>query len=77
MLRASFKALAQYGQTSVEYLLLLFVIVSIAYSIFAQVRAQFADPENSFFSDYLEQFEQSFGLTGPKERRFKQFPINR
>lgn len=76
-MKSMFRFFTHYGQTSVEYLLLLFVIITIAYSVFAQVRLFFADPENSYFSDYLEQFEETFGAKGPRERRFKQFPMNR
>ena len=61
------------GQTSVEYILLVGVMIVISITFFTKVREYMLTNPDSIINRYLSGFESSFG----NGRGFKRFRLNR
>lgn len=64
---------AQAGQTMIEYILLLSVILGIAYGAFKKIEDYMVNNPDSFVSGYLGDFGTIFNAEG----RYKRFRIPR
>lgn len=66
------------GQTSVEYILLIVVIVSVGTSVFKLIEKKFLDGPGSFQQKFLGNFAETFGgNNGGFQGQFKHFIIRR
>lgn len=68
----------QKGQASVEYLLLLAVVATLAFTLYQNTIGFLGDPEQGFFSVFLDQFgERVGGGQSGSPNKFKNFSIGR
>ena len=67
------------GQSSVEYIMLLVVMVTIALAAFGKIRAFMVENPDSFLNSYIKSYEQVFGGSSTQGSTFnyKRFPIHR
>lgn len=70
--------LNQKGQSSVEYILLMVVVISIATSVFDIIEKRFLDGPGSFTQIFLKEFSDTFGgSNGSFQGEFKHFVIRK
>lgn len=60
------------GQTSVEYLLLIFVSASLGMLLFKKLNDYFLNNPNSFVNQQLSSLK---GFSGPNGNGYKKFPL--
>ena len=65
---------SQKGQTSVEYILLVGVMIFISIGVFKQIREYVVTNPDSMVNRYLSSFDQQFGGGGG---RFKYFSLKK
>lgn len=67
------------GQTSVEYIMLIVVMTTIALAVFGKVKGYIVDNPNSFLNSYIKSYEQVFGGGATQGATFdyKRFPLRR
>lgn len=72
------KFLKDTGQTSVEYILLIVVIVAIASSLFTQLEGYLITNPDSLKNRYLGGYSQMFsGANGSFQGQYKRFTVRR
>jgi hypothetical protein len=69
----------QRGQSAVEYIMLLMVMVIIGMAIFGKMKKYILDNPDSFINSYLKSYEQVFGGGGTQGAtfRYQRFPLRR
>lgn len=60
------------GQTSVEYLFLIFVSISVGMLLFKKLNEYFLNDPNSFVK---KQLNSLYGFSDPKVNGYKKFPL--
>lgn len=72
------KSLKETGQTSVEYILLIVVVVAIATSLFNQLEGYLISNPDSLKNQYLGGYSQMFsGSNGSFQGEYKRFTVRR
>lgn len=69
------RRLGQRGQTSVEYILLVGVMIFISITFFKKVRDYMVRNPNSFINRYVRVYERDFGQNG--QNGYKTFTLRR
>lgn len=68
----------QEGQTSVEYILLLLVVVTVGFSVFKKIDEYLVSNPDSLINIYLESFKEVFGAGhSGVNLKYKRFFIRR
>lgn len=72
------ESLKEAGQTSVEYILLIVVVVAIATSLFNQLEGYLISNPDSLKNQYLGGYSQMFsGSNGGFQGEYKRFTVRR
>lgn len=72
-MKSLFKSKDQRGQTMVEYLLMLVVVVAVMASVFEKLEGYMVSNPDSFLNTYVQGFSRAFN----PESGYKRFTIRR
>lgn len=68
----------QFGQTSIEYILLILVVVTVGFSFFKKVDEYLVSNPDSLINVYLDSFKEAFGADhSGVNLKYKRFFIRR
>jgi hypothetical protein len=68
----------QAGQTSVEYILMLVVVVSISMGVYKKIEEGLITNPNSFVNSYIQSFSSSMPISnGAYQGQYKRFTLRR